>query len=98
MNAVLVTQVTAQPLDTKLIRDVTFLRHDVAAKAHEVSRVEGWLKFRDDQTNRIAILWFGPLVIVQLVFELWFGSRAPLRAFFEVLLEEWLESRDAEVT
>ena len=70
MDTVLVAEVTSQPLDTEVVRDVALLRDDVAAATSEVSGIECWFKLSDDPARRLAVLRFGPFIVVQLILQL----------------------------
>src|SRR5262249_18170061 len=91
VNPISVSQMRSEPLNTKLIRYVTLLREYISTAANEVSGIEGGLKLRDDEAQRLAVRRLGPFIIVQLVLQFRTRSRTPLGPIPEVLLEEWFE-------
>ena len=67
VNPISVSEVTSEPLNTKLIRYVTLLREYISTAANEVSGIEGGLKLCDDEALWLAVRRLGPFIIVQLV-------------------------------
>ena len=64
---------------------------EAEVEANEVSRIEGGLKFRDDEIHRLAVLRLAPFIVVELVFQFRTRGSTPPRSVFEILLEQRLE-------
>src|SRR6476659_7074512 len=97
VNPISVSQVTSEPLNTKLIRYITLLREYISTAANEVGGIESGLKVCDDDARRLAVHWIGSFIIVQLFLQSRSRSGAPLGSIFEVFLEEWFERGRAVV-
>src|SRR5256885_16157225 len=97
VNPISVSQVTSEPLNTKLIRYITLLREYISTAANEVGGIESGLKVCDDEARRLAVHRLGPFIIVQPVLQFRTRSGTPLGSIFEVILEEGFERGRAVV-
>jgi len=84
-------ELTRHPLHAEFVGDLRPLAEDVLAHASEVSGIEHGFEFSRAVGDRLAVLRFGPVLVVRLVAHLRFWGCDPIAAFLEVFLAQFSE-------